>query len=376
MALAMMQVPGVADAKASDPRAKRREVQQARAKKAVELNVLKASDAEVGRALDALNANLRAREARARDSDQAAVAASQAAEAARQAEQQTATELADLRESMRKVAVNAYVRGPTEQALAVLDVGSMSELTTRRHLLDVVLGRGTDLSDQLRQTQEDLADQRAAADQAKDQAADRRAEADEELQGVKGAVASQQKVADSVEERLERALAESASLASLDKNLADEIAKRQADLARRIGPVIPRVGRGGGGGGSVNVTSVRGIVVANQIAGQVEGLLAAASADGIVLSGSGYRDSGDQIAVRKANCGGDVYNKPASSCRPPTARPGQSMHERGLAIDFTHNGSIINSRSSPAFVWLKGNASRFGLYNLPAEPWHWSVNGN
>jgi LAS superfamily LD-carboxypeptidase LdcB len=52
------------------------------------------------------------------------------------------------------------------------------------------------------------------------------------------------------------------------------------------------------------------------------------------------------------------------------------MHERGLAIDFTHNGSIISSRSSPAFQWLRANAGRYGLHNMPAEPWHWSTNGN
>jgi len=51
------------------------------------------------------------------------------------------------------------------------------------------------------------------------------------------------------------------------------------------------------------------------------------------------------------------------------------MHEQGLAIDFTHGGRIISSRSSVAFQWLIANASRYGLYNLPSEPWHWSVNG-
>ncbi|HSH59498.1 MAG TPA: M15 family metallopeptidase, partial [Acidimicrobiales bacterium] len=96
---------------------------------------------------------------------------------------------------------------------------------------------------------------------------------------------------------------------------------------------------------------------------------------GFSLSGGGYRSSDAQIAARRANCGGDVYNKPASQCRPPTARPGQSMHERGLAIDFTWNGRLISS-GNPAFQWLRGNASRFGLYNLPREPWHWSTNGN
>ena len=52
------------------------------------------------------------------------------------------------------------------------------------------------------------------------------------------------------------------------------------------------------------------------------------------------------------------------------------MHEQGLAVDFTWNGSVISSRSSPAFQWLAAHAGSYGFYNLPSEPWHWSVNGN
>ena len=52
------------------------------------------------------------------------------------------------------------------------------------------------------------------------------------------------------------------------------------------------------------------------------------------------------------------------------------MHEQGLAIDFTAGGDLIRSRSHPAFLWLAGNAERFGFYNLPSEPWHWSTTGS
>jgi D-alanyl-D-alanine carboxypeptidase len=52
------------------------------------------------------------------------------------------------------------------------------------------------------------------------------------------------------------------------------------------------------------------------------------------------------------------------------------MHERGLAVDLTVGGRAITTRSSPAFRWLADNASRFGFFNLPSEPWHWSVNGS
>ena len=67
----------------------------------------------------------------------------------------------------------------------------------------------------------------------------------------------------------------------------------------------------------------------------------------------------------------------APSPSSPAPRPGTSMHERGLAIDFTCNGGgVIGSRSGPCWNWLSGNASSYGLYNLPSEPWHWSTNGN
>jgi hypothetical protein len=51
------------------------------------------------------------------------------------------------------------------------------------------------------------------------------------------------------------------------------------------------------------------------------------------------------------------------------------MHERGLAIDFTCS-AIVVQRTDKCFAWLTKNASRYGLYNLPDEPWHWSTNGN
>ena len=40
------------------------------------------------------------------------------------------------------------------------------------------------------------------------------------------------------------------------------------------------------------------------------------------------------------------------------------------------DGDLIRSRSHPAFSWLADNAERFGFYNLPSEPWHWSTTGS
>ena len=137
-----------------------------------------------------------------------------------------------------------------------------------------------------------------------------------------------------------------------------------------------------GGTAGVAGTDIRdvgnGISVHVSIADDVTRLLADAAADGVVLAGGGYRDPAAQIAARKANCGTSnyaIYEMPAGQCSPPTARPGTSRHEQGLAIDFTYQGRIISSRSGVAWNWLQANAASYGLYNLPSEPWHWSTDG-
>ena len=95
----------------------------------------------------------------------------------------------------------------------------------------------------------------------------------------------------------------------------------------------------------------------------------------VSLCGSGYRSSDRQIALRKVNCGTtyyDIWQRPSSQCSPPTAIPGSSMHEKGLAIDFTN----CSTKATTCFTWLTANAKTFGLINLPSETWHWSTNGH
>lgn len=133
------------------------------------------------------------------------------------------------------------------------------------------------------------------------------------------------------------------------------------------------------GTGQVDLATVKGITVNAQIATRLRNLLAAAQADGLTLGGTGYRCPDQQIQLRKAHCGTsqyEIYDMPSSLCTPPTARPGSSMHEKGLAIDFTCNNTTIPNRASPCFIWLATNAANHGLYNLPSEPWHWSIDGS
>lgn len=127
--------------------------------------------------------------------------------------------------------------------------------------------------------------------------------------------------------------------------------------------------------------TVGGITVNTTIATNVRRLLRAAAADGIRYGGGGYRSYDVQVRLRAQNCGVryyDVFVKSSGECSPMTAIPGRSMHERGLAIDFYRkhpDGSISAIAGTRAFRWLDRHAHKYGLYNLPSEPWHWSTTG-
>jgi len=131
---------------------------------------------------------------------------------------------------------------------------------------------------------------------------------------------------------------------------------------------------------------VRGFRVAPCLADPLRALVDAASAEGIVLKGWGWRSTLTQIRLRRQYC----PLPPASSehywlelslmesyeCSPPVSKPTTSMHESGRAVDFTCGDRGVSLRPGNAcFAWLSDNAHHYGLYNFVLEPWHWSTNG-
>ena len=123
-------------------------------------------------------------------------------------------------------------------------------------------------------------------------------------------------------------------------------------------------------------TQVYGITVNKIVAFPLQRMIDDAAKAGLKLSGGGFRTKQQQIALRIANGCPDIWTAPASSCKVPTAIPGRSLHELGLAVDLSSGQKTINDRKSAAFIWLTANAGRYGLVNLPSEPWHWSITGH
>lgn len=84
---------------------------------------------------------------------------------------------------------------------------------------------------------------------------------------------------------------------------------------------------------------------------------------------SGRRSVEEQIVLRRAHCGTsqyDIYDKPASLCNPPTARPGTSKHQTGEAADMSGSKD-----------WLYRLLSSYGIARpVPGEDWHFEYRGS
>lgn len=378
-----------ASAQDSDPSQQQAAVAQRQAEVAAQIDALRATDAEVTTALAALTTNVAAQRDRLADTQRALATATAALEAIRQQEQRAETALAEVSRQLQSVAVASYIRPPNDAAGSLVLTGSPMDAPKRRTLAGFRSRSLNDALDQVKAKRQDLehAHRQAAAAQAA--VAQAHAAETSRLQDLEAAAAQQRGVVAQLEDRLDHTLGEAAALAGQHQALGAAIARQQAAIAAQIsaarqqsGGVSQAPAAATGSvrrSGSVSVTSVRGIEVSSSIAGQLAALLNAAAASGLVLDGSGYRNSDEQVQLRMQHCGTSEYaiwEMPSSDCSPPVARPGRSMHEQGLAVDFIVDGDLIRSHSSTAFRWLAANAGQFGFYNLPSEPWHWSTTGS
>ena len=395
----------------AETQAEREDVQERQQAVEDELDVLTASDAEIDSVLDGIDADLAAQEAAVTAAEEGAHAAAAAVRGAEADLRVAQRDVEVLEDAIREMAVASFVHPPSVDFVESLSALSLSDAILQKTYLDARAHRDTRLL-ALLETAEAEAEQKAADLAVAAEAADAAVvAAGEALQSLRAEQSRQQAFAADLRDRIDARLAEAAVLADLDAELADQIAAEQAALIERIpppppAPVVPTASAPPAETptttappGSPTTTTpstptttpppppsssapplrtVQGVTVHADIADDVDALLTAARADGIALSGWGYRSTERQIELRRANCGPtyyDIWIRPASSCNPPTAVPGRSLHEQGRAIDFTENGRTITSRSSAGFRWLADNAASYGLFNLPSEPWHWSTNG-
>ena len=154
-----------------------------------------------------------------------------------------------------------------------------------------------------------------------------------------------------VKNRIQGQLARAADLQAKDRELSNKLYREQLQLAaqmaeRRAAERARAYSDGGredrgpvGGsspgptGANVPLCTVGGITVNCQIEGSLTSMLNAARADGVSLSGGGWRDPAAQIALRREHCGSShyaIYEMSPSACSAPD-RPTGAVDARGRA---------------------------------------------
>ena len=155
------------------------------------------------------------------------------------------------------------------------------------------------------------------------------------------------------------------------KDLGTVLSKYSGTLKQGSGPLTIRLcqlSSIGGVGDNTQGGSVSGGAVLNsRVAGAWQALGEKAKAGKVALSASSSFRLND-------SCGGTGNG---SAC----AKPGQSLHQLGVAIDFatiTVKGTSTTSCSgrgtqpgNAAWDWLNNNAAQFGFKQYSFEAWHW-----
>jgi LAS superfamily LD-carboxypeptidase LdcB len=365
------------------------EVRERQGQVTLEIDVLEAQNAEVAAALAQIDANVASQQAAVTEATAAKNAADTALVEAENAVAEAEARVAALNEASDALVVESYVAPPAHNVWDTLSAETISDATLMQMVLDLQADEDANVLELLEQAHEDLGAQRDQKETAAANAEAARVAEEGKLAELEGAQAQQTAFLAEIESTLDHRLTEAANLETIDAELSRQIVEEQAERARQAEaarqaaeaegagtpPPSGTITPGPDGLATVSCHNGGSITVADTLAPSLQALLDAAAADGLALCGGGWRDPQQQIELRKAHCGTSyyaIYQMPASQCSPPTARPGTSQHEVGLAVDFVN----CSTRSTACYQWLAGNASDYGLFNLPSEPWHWSTTGN
>jgi len=377
----------------------------------IDVDVATDASSEVTGALDDLESNVKSQLVDLRAAENEVATAQGTLDLAEAAVQETEGRIDELLSQSDGVVVDVFMNPPDIDTLDTMASDSITDATVKQALLDMQADDDAAVLADLEDTRVELVADKQARAEARDAAEVQKVEREARLSDLEAATTQQADFIAEVSARLDRSLSEADALAALDPAMAERLRAQQSELAAKLKEIQdteayqeavavlreaqrqaeeeaaaaaaaapPELGAPSGqladvpcpGGGSITVDS--------SIEATLGAMLTAAANDGVMLCGGGYRNPQEQVELRRANCGNTqylIYEAPSSACSPPTARPGSSQHEQGLAIDFTCNGGgVISGHSSPCFVWLDAHASTYGFYNLPSEAWHWSTTGN
>jgi len=216
--------PAFGDASAEDKRAA---TQAKQAQAAVQLDTLKASDADLESAVRALDAGVQVQAATTNDAQQALKAAEADLGTAQGRLANTEARMGGLRVKASEAAVRAYVHPGGDTLLDIVRAKDLGEASRRQTLLAHVVSNDRDIVDQLRAIRQDEQFEKENLAKARQVAADRKKAAADKLASLEKARTDQVRLKSALDARIAEVTSEVDALAREEATLSNLIRSRQ-----------------------------------------------------------------------------------------------------------------------------------------------------
>jgi len=240
MALA---TPALADPSAEDKRAA---TQAKKAEAAAQLDILKASDADLDAAVKALDAGVQVQATTTTAAQQALRSAEVDLGTAQGRLASTEARMGGLRVKASEAAIRAYVHPGGDTLLEIVRAKDLGEASRRQTLLAHVVSSDRDIVDQMRAARQDEQFEKENLAKAREVAADRRKAAGEKLATLEKARSDQVRLKGALDARIVEVSSEIDALAREEATLSNLIRSRQLAAEASDGPADKSTDSGGG----------------------------------------------------------------------------------------------------------------------------------
>ena len=214
------------DAATTASRQRQEQLRAQRAKKARELNALKASDAQLEKAVAALAAQVKTETSKLASARQAVAAIESSLKATEAKIAATETEMTALQSAVVTRAVNAYIN-PQRTGLAELaGAKDLGEASRRAAVLRQVANNDRDVIDHLRAVGEDLEIERQKAASQRELAAKRRDQVKAKVQSLAANLDEKARLERALDSRIRAIQAEAEAMAAEEGRIAEILAAR------------------------------------------------------------------------------------------------------------------------------------------------------
>ena len=235
-------------ASSGDARRRQQEVRSARARKAAQLNAMKASDEELDHAVKVLSDEVQVQGAKLAAARQAVQAADAAVKEAEDRIRATEQQIGTLQAQVVSRAVATYMRPQESDLKEVIAAKDLGEATRRASMLRQVQNTNRDILDRLRATRQDLDLQHDQAAAAKKVADGRRAGVVQQVAALQQSLDRKARMQSALSARIKEVQGEIDALAAQDAQITEIIRRSEQARASRGGGSLGDGGRVSGAG--------------------------------------------------------------------------------------------------------------------------------